>query len=472
MGQISSINFKKSTDFQVFHNANIRPNYAIGGIIECNRNGYEAKELKQQIIQEAKEIYAKTCKSRNKHFKATSYEWSAVVNIKPNTNMQDLENLAKHFSDKYKIQCYQIAIHRDEGHINEKGEKVINHHAHLEFITLDKDTGKNMWRREFITPRVLREMQSEVAEILQMQRGQDKRLSGAKRVEPRIYARMKEQEKKALQSIKKELLTQKEISQRLEAERKAWIKEGGHTKDDYAKLRSLKGKEYESKEDLEKEIKEINYKIKNKNLEIQYREKKIEEENPDDTGLMKNIKKIEDNHLQELKKELRELEQEQENIEKRINENKGKENIAENQTNIAQKSTLSDKERERYENEIKTLKTDYIKLKQEMAEMQENFINETKEAFKFKDSLDLLLIEIEHKKNKIDNLYPEAKEKRIKEIDNKADEFNKLITDNLKFEKFFSFEKYKKAYKDFKNWVKEKLQNLNKNNKDRNLFSK
>ncbi len=57
MGQISSINFKKSTDFQPFHNANIRPDYAIGGNIIVNRNGYEARDLKNQIIADAKEAY-------------------------------------------------------------------------------------------------------------------------------------------------------------------------------------------------------------------------------------------------------------------------------------------------------------------------------------------------------------------------------------------------------------------------------
>ena len=86
--------------------------------------------------------------------------------------MVDLKRLDQHFSDKYGFQCYQIAIHRDEGHIDEDGKEQINHHAHLEFITLDKKSGKNNYRRELITPKVLRQIQTETAEILQMQRGQ------------------------------------------------------------------------------------------------------------------------------------------------------------------------------------------------------------------------------------------------------------------------------------------------------------
>lgn len=205
MSYLSSINFKKSNDFQVFHNSTVRPTYALGGNLEYNIKGYAAKREKEKIIDEAKQAYANTCKAKNKAFQAKNYEWSAVVNIKPETTMQDLEKLAKHFSDKYKFQCYQIAIHRDEGHINEQGEKVINHHAHLEFITLDKETGKQIFKMRDFTPQKMREIQSEVAEILEMQRGQDKRLSGAKRIEPRQYAKMKEQERANTRELKAEL---------------------------------------------------------------------------------------------------------------------------------------------------------------------------------------------------------------------------------------------------------------------------
>lgn len=221
MSQISSINFKKSVDFQVFHNSTVRPNYAIGGELIANRKGYEALKLKEQIIENAKEAYIKNTKQK---FQAKSYEWSAVVNIKPDTTMKDLERLAEHFETKYGFQCYQIAIHRDEGHINDYGEKVINHHAHLEFITLDKQTGKNMYRRELISPKILRQIQTEVAEILEMERGQDKRISKRERVEPRKYAQLKEQEKKNQKELKAELeqekLSSKEIKAYIEQFRK------------------------------------------------------------------------------------------------------------------------------------------------------------------------------------------------------------------------------------------------------------
>ena len=228
MGQISSINFKKSISINTEHNdRTLAPNYLIDKEkgAECNRSAEKARELKNQIINEAKETYQNQVKQK---FQAKSFEWSAVVNIKPGTTMQDLENLAKHFNDKYGFQCYQIAIHRDEGHKNTQGEIEINQHAHMEFITLDKETGKQNFKMRDFSKQKMREIQTEVAELLGMQRGKDKRLTGAKRIEPRKYAQLKEQEKAAIKETKIKVAKQiKELKTELEAEilSKAEIKE-------------------------------------------------------------------------------------------------------------------------------------------------------------------------------------------------------------------------------------------------------
>lgn len=224
MGQISSINFKKSIPINTEHNdRTLAPNYLIDKEkgAECNRNAEKARELKNQIVNEAKETYQNKVKQK---FQAKSFEWSAVVNIKPDTTMQDLENLAKHFNDKYGFQCYQIAIHRDEGHKNTQGEIEINQHAHMEFITLDRETGKQNFKMRDFSKQKMREIQTEVAEILQMERGKDKRLTGTKRIEPRKYAQLKEQEKATIKEKNKELeavkLSKKEIKEQFEAFRK------------------------------------------------------------------------------------------------------------------------------------------------------------------------------------------------------------------------------------------------------------
>lgn len=58
--------------------------------------------------------------------------------------MDDLKQLTLFIEKKYGWQCYQIAIHRDEGYEDkETGEIEYNLHAHLEFLMLDKDGVKD-----------------------------------------------------------------------------------------------------------------------------------------------------------------------------------------------------------------------------------------------------------------------------------------------------------------------------------------
>lgn len=215
MSQISSINFKKSFAINAEHNdRTLPPSYLIDNEkgAECDRNAEQARELKGQIIAQAKETYTSRTGQR---FQAKTYEWSAVCNIKPDTTMDDLKRLAQHFSDKYSFQCYQIAIHRDEGHIGEDGKEQINHHAHLEFIMLDKNTGVNCFKMRDFPKSKMREIQSEVSQILQMQRGEDKQKSGRQRTEPRQYAKQKEAEKKAIKTTQRE--TEKEAIEAFKA---------------------------------------------------------------------------------------------------------------------------------------------------------------------------------------------------------------------------------------------------------------
>ena len=283
MAELSSINFKKSNAINTEHNdRTLPPNYLLNDNlgVECNFKHDEARRLKNQIISSAMETY--TARTGQK-FQSKSYEWSAVVNLKPSSTMAELEKLATHFTEKYGFQCYQIAIHRDEGHINEQGEKVLNHHAHLEFITLDKETGKNTFRS--ISKKDLRQIQDEVAEILQMQRGVDKRLSGAKRIEPRAYAKMKENEKKQrakeLENVKSEIKFQankeflemqdkkddeisrlkrekNEIKTAFEQTRKEMIAEKNNSKKEYDELSLLKKAILDDENaTLEQAIKEI-----------------------------------------------------------------------------------------------------------------------------------------------------------------------------------------------------------------------
>ncbi|WP_180379798.1 hypothetical protein [Campylobacter devanensis] len=116
------------------------------------------------------------------------------MNIKADTTMAELENLAKHFKDKYGIHCYQIAIHKDEGYKDENGTH-LNNHAHMEFVTLDerginhqRDFGKRLDGKK-----ILSHIQDDVAKLLNMKRGVSVKTSKAKRIEPRVWAGLKEE---------------------------------------------------------------------------------------------------------------------------------------------------------------------------------------------------------------------------------------------------------------------------------------
>lgn len=409
MAELSSINFKKSNAINTEHNdRTLPPNYLLDDNlgVECNFKHDEARRLKNQIISSAMETY--TARTGQK-FQSKSYEWSAVVNLKPSSTMAELEKLATHLQEKYGFQCYQIAIHRDEGHINEQGEKVLNHHAHLEFITLDKETGKNTFRS--ISKKDLRQIQGEVAEILQMQRGVDKRLSGAKRIEPRAYAKMKESEKKELQSIKHKhtqeiseikSLAQKFVKERIEQERKAWIKE----------------QDFKTKQELENTIQNLNSQMKAKNEQIFALNQKIDE-------------LLQKNNESDLKAENELLKHENENL-----------------------------------NFITEKMSDELTLLRHRQNERVYFIDEVKEIIAYKDELDKTSqnlnddINLNRYENSID------KQKTLNEMLQKATKTKQMLEANPQLESFFSFEKYKKVYERFTKWLKDKGFPLEKTNKN------
>lgn len=299
MGAISSINFKKSIAINTAHNdRTLAPNYLISDSgCECNHTAKQALKLKKQIIENAKEVYKTNCKARNKAFQATSYEWSAVCNIKPETTMADLERLAEHFEQKYGFQCYQIAIHRDEGHFDDDNNKVINHHAHLEFITLDKNTGKSMFRAELQRPKALREIQDEVAEILGMERGQDKRISKRERIEPRKYAQMKEQERKNTKKLKQDIKTKDNV---IQSKNQVIQDKDQELEDEKLSKKRLKEQIKQEAQEREHKIKEILYDridkieadIKEKDKVIQAKNQELEQEKLSKAELKKELEQL------------------------------------------------------------------------------------------------------------------------------------------------------------------------------------
>lgn len=92
----------------------------------------------------------------------------AVVVIKEDTTMLELQNLAKRLEEELDIRVFQIAIHKDEGHTDkDTKEWKPNYHAHLVADWQDLKTGKTLKHQSFHYSK----MQDLTAECLNMERG-------------------------------------------------------------------------------------------------------------------------------------------------------------------------------------------------------------------------------------------------------------------------------------------------------------
>lgn len=96
--------------------------------------------------------------------KATPIREGVIV-IKDTTTMKELQNLAQELESRFGIRCFQIAIHKDEGHVAAKEWKP-NLHAHMVFDWTDEN-GKSVKLRKSD----MVEMQTIVANCLKMDRG-------------------------------------------------------------------------------------------------------------------------------------------------------------------------------------------------------------------------------------------------------------------------------------------------------------
>lgn len=173
MAELSSINIEPSKINNTEHNTRfVSPTYllkekSLG--VEYDLNHEEAEALYQSLLNEAVTNYTQRT---GQQLQAKKLRWSAVVNIKDTTTMGDLKKLTQKLYQEYGWQCYQIAIHRDEGHKDpDTGETIYNLHAHLEFLMLNKK-GLYCFKKGEWGKGKMSKLQDFVAEQLQMKRGE------------------------------------------------------------------------------------------------------------------------------------------------------------------------------------------------------------------------------------------------------------------------------------------------------------
>ena len=133
-----------------------------------------------------------------------------VVNIKPDTTMEDLLRYVKRVHERWGIRALQIHIHKDEGHYEDTNDPASwepNYHAHIIWDWMDHNTGKSFK----LNAEDMSAIQDLVAETLDMQRGQKKSETGIDHLERNDFIiRKQENKKKQLQEEAKKAIAEKE----------------------------------------------------------------------------------------------------------------------------------------------------------------------------------------------------------------------------------------------------------------------
>lgn len=267
---ISSIHFQKAeVEFAEKHNFRTEkkePEYLLDKQYR-KTNEYlklnDPKELYQEQMQLRKEHH---CRGFAPHIK--DVYWEAVVNLDEKHLLADVKKVADFIQQKYHLQPCSIALHHDEGYTDKDGTVKYNHHAHLCFLTMDK--GISTMRK--IRSKELRQMQTEVAQLLGLERGKEN--SKATRLDHKQYrekakelAEKDELYEKELYSLEQaldtahdrdletqeELLTLTEQKKIVEAERKKYKDEADHIASEYRALQAL-NKTLHTREELDKAL--------------------------------------------------------------------------------------------------------------------------------------------------------------------------------------------------------------------------
>lgn len=148
-----------------------------------------------------------------------------VVVIKEGTTMEQLQKFCKVCNERWGVTALQVFIHRDEGHYGIPGDNTTwkpNLHAHIVWDWMNHDTGKSCKLDE----KAMSEMQTVLAECLEMERGISKEITGKEHLERTdfILAKQKQEAERA-KAEKEAALAAKEKAEKerqtIEGENKA-----------------------------------------------------------------------------------------------------------------------------------------------------------------------------------------------------------------------------------------------------------
>lgn len=109
--------------------------------------------------------------------------------IKPDTQLKDFAPFVKWLRSK-NLDIIRIDLHHDEGHEDEEGQRIMNHHAHVVIDWTDHKTGKTVK----LSKKDMEEMQTVLAESLGMERGAPKADTGREHVDHAEWRERKAEE--------------------------------------------------------------------------------------------------------------------------------------------------------------------------------------------------------------------------------------------------------------------------------------
>jgi len=210
---------------------------------EVNRSAADAIKIYRSELEKRSASYQK--RTGQKMQKKTVTQLSGIVNLNSDHTMEDLQPVVDHLERTLGTKVLQVAIHRDEGHVDD-GVAKKNYHAHIEMMGLDEE-GRSVRRK--LTRSYLSNLQTTVAETLHMDRGRNyiaERAPRPKRLDSYEYKAAKKAEERAKK------LTAKQLKAEIAAAR-AKLREMEAGRADYAHLEELgrKWKQEAKKKQLE-----------------------------------------------------------------------------------------------------------------------------------------------------------------------------------------------------------------------------
>lgn len=142
--------------------------------------------------------------------KATPIREGVIV-IRQDTTIEQLKGLADAIEQRWGIKTLQIYTHKDEGHTDSKGAWKPNLHAHIVFDWVNHDTGKSIK----LSKQDMAEMQTMVADCLQMVRGESSDIKHLGAIQYKNQA-----EGLRLQTLKEQTMKEEQARELAEAEAK------------------------------------------------------------------------------------------------------------------------------------------------------------------------------------------------------------------------------------------------------------